>query len=441
MRRLLWKEFKERRVWAVLWAASMPGVAILARAGFCGTVDALSAWFALPFLLSLLVGAGAYSSELTGERATFAYSRPISWKKMLLAKSLFGITIAVGSCVLAAVGYRLFCPPQYLPFATFSRLAQGVGTMSLFMCSAYLGGLLCSVVLPGVSGGILVAIASLLLWSGIEAVVVGSRTRSEDSIDMLMNWLTYGQVLGTVAAATVVMRFGLTLSTRARVVRFSIVVLTALLSASILAVTIPNDWTARSFVRKDYQWSSVSPSGKYAFAFASIGTLLPGLDYDGSNYLVRLSDGKSWKMDLRGMGARYDTLEEYGQGVGTGWESIPIWYWTSSDTLLFYHDPFRPASGICTVTVGPDDRLILQSVRVGSGNPRLVPSPDGRYLMVVSPSFSKGGGPTRLEFVDVEAARKIGPTIEGARSWWWQSDHEVGYTDREGNRHILRVGD
>jgi hypothetical protein len=44
-----------------------------------------------------------------------------------------------------------------------------------------------------------------------------------------------------------------------------------------------------------------------------------------------------------------------------------------------------------------------------------------------------------LTFFNALTGREIGKPIRSVRNFWWQSDTEVGYVDRGGSRHIVRV--
>ncbi len=82
MRQLLWKEWRERRLWLLGWGAS---IIVFTAWGACscfvGGVNSGNGW-GLPWLMitAMFIGSGAYSSELAPGRAAFAYSRPVSWK-------------------------------------------------------------------------------------------------------------------------------------------------------------------------------------------------------------------------------------------------------------------------------------------------------------------------------------------------------------------------
>ena len=114
---------------------------------------------ALPLLLALLLGAGAYASELTGERATFVFSRPVAWWRMLLAKLIFAAAIIIGATLLAALFYRLAAPAPYRHLATVPHLLAGAWGVAWKLGMLYLFGLACSVVLPGMAGGLLTVTA------------------------------------------------------------------------------------------------------------------------------------------------------------------------------------------------------------------------------------------------------------------------------------------
>jgi len=446
MRRLLWKEFRERRLWGATWVASVVGVGALAHAGYIGGMGQLSPWIKLPYFVSLAAGASAYVSELTGNRSAFAFSRPVSWKMMMLAKLLYGILIAVVAAALGAIAFRIFCPQEYLAFATFPQLVGGAGRLAWMMGSVYLAGLLCSTCLPGEAGGLLTVIASMLVVGGAEsashAVFKGLNER------ILGLWLRNGQLVGTAVAAIVTARFGLTLSTRARAGRYAAVFLVVFAGMGALGLTVPNNWiTAR--LRSECEWSSVSPSGRYAFvrvgkcANEFFGLAIQSGYFDSHDYLVRLSDGKTVNAAPLGVSITFSTYRHIPVPGGSGAETMPLCNWTDEDTMFYYSPPpdgrrAANATGeIRTIKMAADGTLVSQSIRVGGKWSWLLPSADGRFAMLVT----YGTGTITLEFVDIEGARKLDEKVEMAAAYWWQSDREVGYTDQEGERHIIRVAD
>lgn len=155
MAQLLWKEYREKRLWLLLVAGAVVFVVLMKSAyTFIGDWNpGRSLWDLLPCVLAILMGLSACSSELAGETASFLYSRPVSWKKLLLAKLAVGIGILAAAAIIGAIVYRVTCPAAYVRYATLGSLAQGVGEALLLTGLPYLVGFAMSVVLPGLLGG------------------------------------------------------------------------------------------------------------------------------------------------------------------------------------------------------------------------------------------------------------------------------------------------
>ena len=157
MIRFFWKELHERWIWLTLWLLAVVAAAWLDKGqGFNGEPFVYNtSWTMVPMGVALLAGLGAYGSELTGERATFLYSRPISWKQLLLVKVLLGLAVALLATTLGALAMRFTIPVEYLPFATPGKLALSSVEFAGITSIAYLVGLGCSIALPGLAGSIL----------------------------------------------------------------------------------------------------------------------------------------------------------------------------------------------------------------------------------------------------------------------------------------------
>lgn len=214
MRRLLWKEFRERRWWAAGWAISILGISLLLHGqSYCGEACYHGDWRYLPLLLAFLVGTGGYSSELKEQH--FIHARPLRWQTMLLAMLLFGAIIILGVPLLAALCYGLF-HLHHLPCVTLTHLLAGVGAVAYPMLLPFLFGLACSVLVPGLAGGILIAVVIVVSWLLGEFLVVEMNgTRQTPPF-----FLIYHIVLATFCAALSVLPIRIMLGTRERLKRF-----------------------------------------------------------------------------------------------------------------------------------------------------------------------------------------------------------------------------
>ena len=142
MKRLFWKEWRERGLWFVLWTLSVVVLAALGESQQRGNqLTLMFPWILLPPLLALLAGLLGYGSELKGGRAAFLYSRAQLWKSLLFVKIISGLIVAVVSVTLGALAYRLTAPTVYLPLLTPEYLGKDAWATALITGSAYLFGL------------------------------------------------------------------------------------------------------------------------------------------------------------------------------------------------------------------------------------------------------------------------------------------------------------
>ena len=417
MRRLIWRELRERSGWAVVLALSCVGVTlVLRRFTFVGGFSAATAWLWLPIATAFLFGLGAFSSEQAGS-ADFLYSRPVSWKKMLLAKVAAALVVIVGSVVLSAVVYRLIRPEQYAQFTTVPHLARGAAYTAALLMVAYLFGLAYSPPLPGVFGGIVTFIA-LMVALGLETSVYQalSNRGAADAAMVSVRWLC-GWIAGSAAATVVLARFGMTLPTPARVLRYAVVVLVVVVPATGLMSVIPRNRTRIDFgMESRLSQTSFSPDGRYALVERT--RLLDLLQTPASPatdvFLLRISDQKSAKLSYEGP-------------LIVGLRAA----WARSDAVV-YRDPH----GIRIARMEPNGSIVEKTVQVFPGSRGFfLPSADRRYALVL---YQKGEI-EKAAVVDVERAVRVGPILEDVKKRWWQSNTEVGYIDAAGKRHIVSV--
>jgi len=369
--------------------------------------NANSGWIYLSVFAALFLGAGTYSSELAGGAADFARSRPISWKSMLAAKFMVGVGFVLATTLLMALVFRIVCPAQYLWFADPVGLAPSLALACSIMGSAYLFGLICSVALPTMMGGVAVVV---LVWFSCLLEVLFYQ---QFEVKPLALWSMNLRVVGAGVAVVLISRFGLTMPTGWRMARFWAIVL-------IFAIVgIPMNFTVRDPLNRrtqDFGWS-LSPTGGYA-VFTRQGPVDPGGKSQIKTYLVRVSDGRKAEMD----------------GVnGTISESGVYWY---EDTIA------ASCYGglICVGRMGSSGRLRRLSIRVHGDELYGAPvrqSPAGRYIMLAP--LGSNAARTPVTIVDLEKMRGLHITAgPGIREYWWQSDTEIGCIDSAG-LHIVPV--
>lgn len=403
MRRLLWKELRERRLMLLVLVASTSGLIAFGNYHvMLNSVD--SAWIFLSVFAALCLGAGTYSSELAGGAADFARSRPISWKSMLAAKLLVGLGFVLVATLLMALTFRMVCPAQYLRFANPIDLAPSLAQAFGMMGTAYLLGFVCSIALPSTMGGVAVV---FLVWFSCLLEIMYYQLHE---LVIISGWSLSLRFVGAGVATVLISRFGLTLPTGWRTARLSVIVLVFAIVGIPLNFTVPDS----SFSKRSRDMSvSLSPTGKYA-AVTSRETARAA---QPRTYLVRIADGRRAALGL----ANDDILAS----------SV---YWYKNTVATSNGGVFRVGR------MDSSGRLRAITIRAegsGSAATPIRQTPAGRYIMR-APLYANGAR-TPVTVVDLDKMRELrvslGPDIN---DYWWQSDTEIGYLDRTGF-HIARV--
>ncbi len=406
MRRLIWKELRERRLLLLALVASTSGLLVFGNYHvMLNDID--SAWILLSIFAALCLGAGTYSSELAGGTADFVRSRPISWKRMLAAKLTVGLGFVLVATVLMALVFRIVCPAQYMRFANPVDLAPSMALAFFIMGAAYLLGFVCSVVLPSMMGG--VAIVVLVLFS---CLLEGMWYQAFDYHPQAI-WSFYLRFVGTAVAAVLISRFGLTLPTGWRMAHFCAIVLVFTIVGVPMDFTVPDPLSHRS---QDIGWS-LSPTGDYA-VFTRQGTVDPAGKSQIRTYFLRVADGRKAELD----------------GVNS----------LISESGVYWYKDIVAASdygGLIRVgRMGSSGRLRQVSIRAHwdqGSMPPIRQSPAGRYLVLAQ--LGSKAAPAPATIVDLDKMRGLHLTLgPDVLEYWWQSDTEIGYMDRTG-LHIVPV--
>ena len=450
MGRLLWKEFRERRLWAIPLVLSVVGVVAAGmRYTFCGNVLYLVRWAIPSALVALLVGMGAYSSEIAWGTPDFLFSRSISWKRVMLAKVLFALGLIVSSAVLGAIVYRIVCPEPYVKFATLAGLARGVGIALLIMVSGYLAGAISSVLFPGYIGAILTFVSLGIVLSGALALI----TEFFD-YQGLPNRIVPAWWLAALIACLVVLRFGMTLTIEARARRFVLVFAGFAILFMVGCFLFPRQMLV--YMPPRTQILTISPDGRYAVA-TERGDWRVRDGYRAAPvrlYMVDLSSGAKASVSSSHDGI---AVIDGGQVLvysPFAWEHLGAREvrWSPNGTVYFVSQDYTTRFvRHCLITLRLDAKrkVILRRIPLqttGGDNP--VPSPDGRLAAVFQ--WEKDSRVGSVQVLDIDRGRSLGavtdrvgwPVREGVylgSAWWWQSNTEIGYMDKHDNRRIVRV--
>lgn len=409
MRRLIWKELREKWLLILALIASTLGLIILGD-NYTLLNSANSGWIALSVFAALGLGAGAYSSELGGT-ADFARSRPISWKSMLAAKLVVGVVSVIVTVLLSVLVFCAKCPSQYHAFVNPVDLAPGVKAMFLIIGMSYLFGFTCSVIVPSIAGGI--AVVFLVWFSCVVQVMLYKRANWVP----VSGWSYTFRLVGLALAVALISRFGLTLTARWRAARF-----TAILLAFIVA-GIPMDFTVRDAFtpRPTVEGWSLNPTGKYAGLMRNEPSI--GADTGrGASYIVRIADGKKVEFPRAG-----PTIT----GPNTFWYKDTIAVCDANNIRI---GRITAAGHLRTVNVRVEACNLNTDTR-SSFTGVVLQSPGGRYLLVAPPDGSVDATLTVAD-LDQMRATHLAVAPKGV-DCWWKSDSEIGYIDSTG-RHIIR---
>lgn len=419
MRRLLWKEIREKRVWILLTALSVAGVtAFRSPYTFLGQQN-LDDYLCFPsVVVALLYGLTAYSSEIGWHTPDFLFSRPISWKRVLCAKLMVAFGTMLAAALVGSAILRLWVPESHVAILSAYRL-QGIGIALLVMGGPYLAGLASSLIFPGFLGSVTVLIAVLGAVAA-EGAILREQLRGPVWVFGLFAGCWAASV---IVAAIITARFGLTLAISRRAIRYASVLVVGSIVAAALVYALPRgNWIHG---KASLYW--FSPDGSYV--------LTTGVTYDYVGFseivskqelwLTRLSDGLTRKL---------------------AWDEHVYWpQWTSDGTAyaIDYSGGQERPRCIFTARIDPSGRLIESRFlpwRVGYYH--LFSSPNGRYAALVHwVGTAKYGYGHEFRLVDICRQRTLSGVIPGLLQYWWQNDNTFAWTDKHDKRHFLKIAD
>ncbi|MHB9023800.1 MAG: hypothetical protein ACYC7E_06430 [Armatimonadota bacterium] len=430
MRRLLWKEWNERWIWLLMWALA---VIITAALGVgqrgLGKETAQSSWAMLSALFALLAGLGAYGSELVGERATFLYSRALSWKQLFFTKVLLGLAVALLAPVLGAIAFRLAAPAEFHPFMTPAALALGALEMAGISGAAYLIGLGCSIVFPGLAGGLLTI---LLWWGGIAAIGFSIYEIAPDTAPF---FIAVFCLSSPFFAGIVLARFGLTVRRSIRLIRFAMIVLIFAFVGIILDFVPPIQRRLQAWQNDNgFQDISISPSG----TFASIEQRSAEKKL---RYWLRLADSSRFALspDIEGywqtQWTANDCLLIEDNAIDSLKETIKIVWWEQNRLRtgeISTDKVWGPRLKDSTTFVSPDRKRLLIDYK---WNMQLFDLQTGAATVIaqLDPRLWKSKDKREREKA---TAKALDPSNPFAQSWW-QSNAQVGYIDPQTGKRVL----
>lgn len=395
---LIWKEFRERLPWAVALCMISAYSACTRGYTFYGSPDAKTlSWSIGPILIAFLMGASAYSSELTDRRSLFIITRPINWLELLISKLICNAGALLAASVIAAIAYRVTCPAAYISVATTARLVSGIGYAFTITGAIFLIGFGCSSVVSGAAEAAVFAAAQ-----GAALLYIFSFGLTRYNVwwwqVMLALW-----PLPMVAAGVIVARSSLALPTPVRLRKYGIAGAVGLVILGGLVFLTP-DALISKIVRtrtsdENITWS-ISPDGNYALGRDARRIYWLDIRNDRLTRLEAIYDDYS---------ATRVTLEDIS--------------WVAPHTA--YRIGYLPNTWFIRTYSGPSHNDIASTpLSPVKGYPsELQRSPSGRYAAI---SLSTAmDSPLKVIFVDVITGRKLPLSIirpAGSRTWWRSDD-------------------
>jgi hypothetical protein len=420
---MLWKEWRERRWWALAWAAGLLGVSLFAGGQTFYGEDGVTFtnWHAASWVPALLCGLAAYAPESRQELALFLFSRPVPWGRVLLGKVLFGLIVAVGAPLLAALFMKLCGPAPYRPYVTLDATLAGAWTIMWPHTLIYLFGLGVSTLLPGMAGGVLALAGVAVVLAGL--IIVGQLHYTLATAIVIF--------LAVVTAGVSLARYGLTLDVSARLKRYLARLAVVVLLGIGIGLPVAIQGGERLLQRRAVVNTLISPRGTHALVFS-------GLQWRHLGYITR---SLPWR-ERPGM-----TIIRCADGkvlvaippVGTGYNvrvDDHTWHWASDDVA--YAD-VRWATGgdMRTITVFTPARG-LHSIDIGDWQTFFDFSPDGRYLLLHQHKAwldyvqrDSSNVENRYALLDLRTERIISDvlTLRFGTQVFWHSATELAYAE------------
>lgn len=386
MARVLWKEWREKRLWTLLFLAFVlvPGVVCGETLSFSGHLGTTSFWTMAVILPALLLGMTTFSRETGYECQDFLFSRPIAWKQILFAKLLVDGGIMLGSVVIGAVVFWLTLPKFSVHFIGIGDLLSGIAIGFGAMLIGYIPGLGTSVVVPGVLGsGVVLCLAGAT--GGVESVFIANMGGNA-LFGLIAAW-----VLGGVSASVLMGKRGLGLVAADRAKRYALLIV--VISTLMLSVTIPIANRIRLPEKPESVMTDISPDGRY---------LLIEPENSAKPWrVVRRSDKASAPLS-------YAIRTAYGY----------VW---NDDSLIFY------SRRILLSLTMDDSGKLFEKEYGGKLNAHSIDiSPDGRYAAIYREPENYNDRLHHIEFVDTRSMSTIKSfTIRDTEGLWmrWRSNN------------------
>lgn len=408
---LLWKEARERLLWAVALILISVYATWTRGYTFYGTPCPETVnWSMGPILIAFLMGASSYTSELTGRRAAFLLTRPVTLAGLLFTKLIISAVVLSVAALVAALSYRIACPAAYDACVAAPGLAVAIRSAMLLTGVAYLVGLSCSSVVAGAAeSAVFVVVQGIVLIYAFRVAGAGSERW----------WWQIMQILWPVplaVAGLVIARFSLTLPARERLRRYAVVTFACVVLLCGVVYLIPDslvDEVISSRLSQERIDWSISPDGLYA------------LGRDMKN-LYWLDIHRDKVTHLENVYQDYSGVRVVLENVG--WSAPHKAYRIGYDRDSWFIRCYDWSEGVLDHQDIPMGRL---DGRDGYPN-ELIASPDGRFAAVL---LNTGMDlPQTVVFADIIKGHKLRQSLTktAGAAVWWQSPNVFCTTGARG---------
>lgn len=224
MMRLIWKEMRERWLLHILWILSMLIVLMIDYKSYISGSNHLydNDIFVLPIIIALFIGGSAYKSELTGDRILFAYSRPIAWWKLLIAKIIPGTIAVLITPIILFILYYQFFNDCYSNYISWHSVINNLLIVFSIYFAFYLVGISSSTVLGGILGGLFTIIASYIIIILFAAITYEFISDAQSTNKILFTAFVSVNI-GIIISGIILARYNAKLKRSERISRFCII--------------------------------------------------------------------------------------------------------------------------------------------------------------------------------------------------------------------------
>jgi ABC-type transport system involved in multi-copper enzyme maturation permease subunit len=224
----------------------------------------------IPGIFGLVVGGGVYNSELTKDRVFFAYSRPIVWWKLLIAKIIPGLFVILLAPVITFYIYEQFGMKNYHQYFPWNILLLNLGIIFINYFLYFILGVFGSPVFTGVTSGLFIVVITEIIAYLSFNIISGYLTENMNVIYAVITafWLTnFGIIISGIILARKLAQLQFTgrLFLYLKIIGYTLITGLILIIISFYTPAIQKSASVSSQQMNLYK-SDISPDAKYSIA-------------------------------------------------------------------------------------------------------------------------------------------------------------------------------